>query len=231
MIDNGNKEYLAAAKDWESDSVLRARRSERRAWWVAIAGALVGLAGVVAAASMAPLKTVEPFVVRVDNNTGLTDVVTLLDERTMTRDEAVDKYFLGQYVESREEYSEAIAFANYNRVGLMSSAEVGRRYGEAFKPENPKSPLNVYGRDGKVEVEVNSISFPDTGVAAIRFTRRDRVRQTESESRWLATITYEYLNPPTAEAERLVNPLGFQVSDYRIDAESIAVTPSPRRGD
>jgi type IV secretion system protein VirB8 len=36
---------------------------------------------------------------------------------------------------------------------------------------------------------------------------------------WVATLTYAYVNAPTAANDRLVNPLGFLVSEYRADPE------------
>jgi len=231
MIDADNKAYLDGAKSWETDAVLRARRSERTAWRVAIAGGLLAVAGVGSVAALAPFKQVEPFVVRVDKNTGYTDIITRVDEKAMSPDEAIDKYFLSEYVNAREEYSEAMAFGNYKKVGLMSVPEVGHKYYEAFRPENKKSPLNTYGRDGKIEIKVSSISFIDEGVASIRFEREDRNKGQTTDSRWIATISYTYQDPPLDESERLINPLGFQVSDYRVDAETVApATPATVAG-
>lgn len=226
MIDPDNKDYLKEAKTWETDAVLRSRRSERIAWRVAIAGGALAIAGVGAVAGLAPFKEVEPFLVRVDKNTGFTDIITRVDEQSMTPDEAIDKFFLSEYVNAREEYSDGIAYANYQKVGLMSSSDVGQKYYADFRPENPKSPLNTYGRNGKIEIQVNSISFVDTGVASVRFDRQDNNKGQQTNSRWIATITYGYLDPPITEAERLINPLGFQVSDYRVDAETVRAAPA-----
>ena len=67
--------YLADAQRWDQDLVARAEASRRRAYWVASAfGGLAALA-MVAFNVMLPLKSVEPFVIRVDNTTGITDVV------------------------------------------------------------------------------------------------------------------------------------------------------------
>lgn len=221
MIDADNKDYLDAAKSWESDAIVRARRSERIAWRVAIAGGVLAIAGVAAVAGLAPFKQVEAFIVRVDKNTGFTDVITRVDEKSMTPDEAIDKYFLSEYVNAREEYSDAIAFGNYTKIGLMSVPEEGQKYYEAFRPENPRSPLNTFGRTGKIEVKVTSISFIDQGVASVRFDREDVNKGQKGSSRWIATMTYSYEDPPHDASERLINPLGFQVSDYRLDAETV----------
>ncbi len=67
--------YLREEASWEEDRVRRMRASERRAWGAAgIATLLAGLA-LAAVVLLTPLKTVQPFVVRVDNSTGVVDVV------------------------------------------------------------------------------------------------------------------------------------------------------------
>lgn len=224
MIDADNKEYLAAAKGWEADGVVRAKRSERIAWRIAIAGVIVALAAVAAVAGLAPFKEVEPFVIRVDKNTGYTDIITRVDEQSMTPNEAIDKFFLSDYVRAREGYSNAFAYSNYEKIGLMSAPTIGKKYYAAFRPENDKSPLNTHGQDGTIDVKVMSISFIDEGVASVRFSQHDENKGQERDSRWIATVAYTYENPPLTEAERLINPLGFQVISYRVDAETVGTT-------
>ncbi len=69
------QEYFQEAESWDADRVGRIRRSAKLAWWVAGAGWLCSMASVLALAMLSPLKQVEPFVIRVDNTTGIVDVV------------------------------------------------------------------------------------------------------------------------------------------------------------
>jgi type IV secretion system protein VirB8 len=39
-------------------------------------------------------------------------------------------------------------------------------------------------------------------------------------SHWMATVAYDYVSAPLSDADRLINPLGFSVRDYRIDPET-----------
>ncbi|HJU08336.1 MAG TPA: type IV secretion system protein [Rhodanobacteraceae bacterium] len=213
--------FLDAAKAWETDQIVRVQRSERRAWIFASLGMATALAAVIALALLTPLKTVEPFVVRVDKNTGATDIVTRLTDQKETYNEAIDKYFLSRYVIYRNSYSNAMAYPDYEAVTIMSSAQVADSYFEQIKPNNPHSPTAVYGKDGQVDVSVNAIAFLGKGVAQVRFTRTEYLPNAQGQTtRWIATITYRYLNPPTTERARLVDPIGFQVSDYRFDPET-----------
>jgi type IV secretion system protein VirB8 len=222
MSDVSVKAFAEASRFWEADEVARARRSEQRAWVVAATGMATGLAACVAVALLTPLKTVEPFVVRVDKNTGATDIVTRLDEQTVTFNEALDKYFLARYVNYREEYSAAMAFPDYEAVSLMSARNVGDAYYGQIKPDNPQSPSKVYGTDGSVEIAVNSIAFLGKGVAQVRFARTERLpNASPRETSWIATITYRYLKTVADAKARLINPVGFQVADYRLDPVTV----------
>ena len=214
--------FLDAAKAWETDQIVRVQRSERRAWIFASLGMATALAAVIALALLTPLKTVEPFVVRVDKNTGATDIVTRLTDQRESYNEAIDKYFLARYVIYRNSYSNAMAYPDYEAVTLMSAPLVANAYFEEIKPNNPRSPTAVYGKDGQVDVSVNAIAFLGKGVAQVRFTRTESKPNAQDQTtRWIATITYRYLNPPTTEKARLVDPIGFQVSDYRLDPETV----------
>lgn len=214
--------FLDAAKAWETDQVMRAQKSERRAWLFAGGGLATALVAVTAVALLTPLKTVEPFVVRVDKNTGATDIVTRLTNQKESYNEAIDKYFLARYVTYRGSYSNAMAYPDYEAVTTMSSPQVANSYFEQIKPNNPHSPTAVYGKDGQVDVSVNAIAFLGKGVAQVRFTRTEHLPNAQDRvTRWIATITYRYLNPPTSEKARLVDPIGFQVSDYRLDPETV----------
>ena len=215
--------WLDAGRDWETDQVVEAKRSERRAWWFAALGGITAMAACVAVALLTPLKSVEPFVVRVDQTTGATDIITLLDQKSVRFSEVIDKYWLAQYVNFREEYSNASAYPFYQAVSLMSSRPVAEAYFAQISPQNPRAPVNVYGKDGQVEVLIRSIAFLGNDVAQVRFSRAEKATLGEpSVTYWIATITYRYLTSPMLEKDRLINPLGFQCTDYRLDPEALA---------
>lgn len=210
-------EYLMAARGWETDEIMRSRKNERRAWLVAGVAIVLAVLSVIAVVLLTPLKTVEPFVVRVDKNTGATDIVTVLNEHTISYNEAIDKYFLAQYLRYCESYSYDTAYANYQACAALSTSSVAKAEYESIIPSNPKSPAKVYGEHSRVEIEVNSISFLSRGMAQVRFTRQVMTGTGEDDSQWIATVVYKYLNPPVDERTRLVNPVGFTVSQFRID--------------
>ncbi|RAK52771.1 virB8 family protein [Phenylobacterium deserti] len=220
---SGLQAYLAEAESWDHDRWRAAERSRRRAW-AAAAGA-AGLAGccALALAALAPLKTVEPYVVRVDRTSGAVEVLTgLSGRRDMPVEEAVTKSFLATYVRARESWLAPAAEANFRQVAVMSAPAEQQRWAEAFRPSNPASPQVALGPDAEAEVQLRAISLAAPGVATVRFRRTLRRGGQVETGDWLATISFAYVRAPLREADRLRNPLGFQVTRYRTDPE---VTP------
>ena len=72
------KDYFERARRFDQDRLLTAYRSTRTAWIVAGVSGVLAACSALAVAALAPLKSVEPFVIRVDNATGIVDVVSAL---------------------------------------------------------------------------------------------------------------------------------------------------------
>jgi type IV secretion system protein VirB8 len=189
---------------------------------VAAGAGIVAVAAVGAVAAMTPLKTVEPYVVRVDRSTGNVDVVSALKTTSpVTYEEAVTKHFLAQYVRAREGWLEPAAEANFRQVSIMSTPAEQQRWSDAFRATNPASPQVLYGAGGEALVSISAISFVSDGVANVRFHRTVRLGPQTDESDWISTVAFAYAKAPMAEGDRLRNPLGFQVTSYRADPEVV----------
>lgn len=214
---NSFKAYLAEARSWETSRVDALDRSARRAWWLAGFFGVLALAAVLAVSMLTPLKTVTPFVIRVDNSTGAVDVVRAIGDAPARYDEVVTKYFIQWYIRWREGYSRALAQQYYTNVGLLSSPDEQRRYYAFFNPKNPESPLKLYGEKSSVEVKIKSISFINAHVALVRYTKQV---DDGPLTHWAATMTFGFASAPMSETDRAVNPLGFQVTQYRNDPDA-----------
>jgi type IV secretion system protein VirB8 len=215
------KNYFEKARRFDQDRLIQVERSARIAWCVAICASIIAVVSVFAIACLTPLKTVEPFVVRVDSSTGIVDVVSALTSTAGTYDEAVTKYFAAKYVRAREGYVSSEAEDNFRTVALLSTQPEQTRFAAAYRGSNPDSPQNIYGRSATSRINIISISMINASVASVRYmrtvTRGDDLRITH----WVATLTFSYVNAPMSSTDRLVNPLGFVVSDYRADPEAI----------
>lgn len=217
-------QYFETAQSWEAERYVEANKSKKLAWRVTWFAMLIALSACLGVAALTPLKTVEPFVVRVDNSTGMVDIVTALTTEKTNYDEAINKYFINKYIVNRESYSPNQDTRNhmYYIVGLMSNDSISSKYAEYYNPRyNEEAPLKVYGETASVEVNIKNISFVAKNLALIRFTKTVRRGTEKIASHWIATMEFTYLSGQMSANDRLINPLGFQCTDYRIDPEIV----------
>ena len=214
-------DYFRGAASWEADRVRSAQRSEAVAWIVAGCSGLCTMGAIVALVLMTPLKTVVPYVIKVDKSTGETEIVDVLKGPPGISDmDAVTRHFLGQYTRLREGWLPQAADQNSYAVGAMSDPTEAARYRDAMIPSNPSSPAVSVGNAGFVEVAVRSVSFLSSSVAQVRYTKITTRGATPPVAvNWVATMTFRYTSAPTKERDRLLNPLGFQVENWRADPE------------
>ena len=219
------EQYFSEAASWDRDRGLLLERSEKRAWRVAgVSWVLLGLA-IGALLGLMPLKTVKPFVIRVDNTTGVVDVVPEYGARG-TEQELVSRYLLTHYVTLRERYFYALAETDYQEVGAFQSPRLNQEWMELWDINNAPSPINLYKDGTTVRVQAKSVSFFQRAnglndLAQVRFTRFMRAGGTGSEqaTHWIATIQFAYVKPSEDVKDRARNPLGFRVVDYRREPE------------
>lgn len=215
------------AMNWEVSRIEQIERSERRAWRIATIAVLSSAVLVVAIALMMPLKENTPYVVRVDNATGVPDIITSMDSKGVKFDEVMDKYWLAQYVRAHETYDWFTLQKDYDTVGLLSSPVVGAEYAQLFEGKDALD--KKYSNGVRVNVEIISVVPHSKSIGTVRFTkttkRVDDAASPGTVTRWVATIGYEYRRASgIRESARLVNPFGFQVTSYRVDPE-MGTTP------
>lgn len=226
--------YYADAASWNQDRVQSMRSSQRIAWWIAGIAAVVAVLEAVALVLLTPLKTVEPYTLMVDRTTGYVQALKPLDQAKIQPDAALTQAFLAQYVIAREGFDIATLNPNYRKVALFSAEGARSGYLQMMQATNPASPLVTYPRTTLVEVRMKSVSPIGPGSVLVRFetVRTDAGAQPQSPSPWVAVIRYRYTAEPMKLEDRLVNPLGFQVTAYRKDPEAppapVAAPASPR---
>lgn len=216
-FDHYQKEVLS----WETSRVFELEKSRSTAWRVATGSGLAAILAIGAIAGLTPLKSIKPFVVRVDNATGMVDVVSELGDARTNYDEAINKYFIQWYVRYRQAYSAELLEDYYFAVGALSSPIEQKRYLKEIETSNPDSPIKVYGKTHRVRIDVKSISFMQPNLALVRYTKVvEHGAEQPVKTHWAATLTFQYSGTPVSESIRGVNPLGFEVTDYRIDPDA-----------
>ena len=208
--------------DYEASFQYLIEKSNKRAWIIAFVSAFIAFLSIIAVLLLTPLKTIEPYVIRVDNTTGMVDILTMLNEKEITTNEALDKYFIAQYVKAREGYFYEILNQDYLLTQLMSSEKVANEYRAIYEGENARD--QILKNSNEVRVEIISIVLGEsngvktTTIRANIITKNLNTRGITSSTK-VITLSYDYLLAKASEENRLLNPLGFKVLTYRIDNE------------
>ncbi|HEY4214962.1 MAG TPA: type IV secretion system protein [Steroidobacteraceae bacterium] len=228
-------EYFREAASWDHDKAAATGRSARIAWRVAAAGWLCAIGSSLALAFAMPLKRVEAFVIRVDNSTGVVDVVPEYDG-TARPAEVVTRYFLTHYVTVCERFDFPTAESDYAECGAFNTSQRNQLWYALWNPANPASPLNVHKDGSTVRVEVASVSFfkrsnSVADLAQVRYLKAERAGAGGEErfSHWTATIQYTYAAPAKDPRTRRWNPLGFRVLDFTAEPEVVADVDAGRK--
>ena len=206
---------------WETSRLELIEKSEKKAWLTArVSGGLVVLL-VIAIFMLCPLKTVEPFVIETNKETGLSQIVEIANPKKIPVSEVMNKYWIAKYVVSRESYDWYALRQDYDVTRELSMPDVFQGYARQF--DGSKNSLDQQlGDSWRYVVNIKSIVLNSDSLATVRFTRKKISKRNEAstERGWTATISFEY--HPTfivSDERRLINPFGFKVVTYRLDPE------------
>lgn len=211
-----------SAKSWYDDNYETVLTQRNILFIVMIVCVIIILSSIFLIRFIKSRQNIEPFVIEIEEKTGVPTVVQPLGIEVYSQDEAVKKYFIMQYIRAREEYYPALFDYNYeNVVRVLSDQKVYYNdYRPLFSKANPTSPYNLYGQTSIRKVLLKSLIFRNDGVALVRVafdvTGSINMRQDK-----IILIGFEFKNMEMNEAERLINPLGFIVTFYRIEDDKI----------
>ena len=219
--------YYREAESWARDRQEGLRASRRVAWIVAGVAAGVALLEAVALVVLTPLKTVVPYTLLVDRQTGYVQALKPLDADRVAPDSALTQSFLVQYVIARESFDIDSLQMNYRKVSLWSAEKARADYISGVQATNPDSPISRYPRSTVIETRVKSVSSLGRNVAMVRFDtiRRDAGGQSAPLGSWAAIIRYRFTTGALSADDRYVNPLGFQVLRYQKSPEIVPAEP------
>ena len=234
----GIERAITRSVDFELTIADLARRSERRAWTVATIALTVASVLLGGYFYLLPLKEKVPYLVMADAYTGTSTVARLagnFKDNTITASEAVNRSNVAHFILARESYDYAlIRLRDWTTVYTMSSPEVAAAYTRLHAARNPDSPYNTYGKTRAIRVSILSIQLLGSGKAApdgatVRF-QRSVYDEATAVSRPLdskiATLGFTYKpNLSMDEKDRIENPLGFQVTSYRVDNDYAPAPP------
>jgi type IV secretion system protein VirB8 len=233
-------EAVAQSVNFELTVADMARRSEKRAWWVASSAVAMSLVLLGGYFYVLPLKEKVPYLVIADAYTGSSTAARLTDDTSLQRittSEAINRSNVAHFVLAREAYDLALTnLRDWTTVLTMSSAQVAGGYTNLYSSQNPANPYKLYGKDRAVRVRILSITLIGGGVgsetpkgATVRFQRSVYDKQsgaTQPLDSKIVTLAFTYkANLKMDEQQRIENPLGFQVTDYRVDTDYASSPP------
>ena len=136
------------SRNWYKDRYQSVLLQRRLLMGITLLSMLSTLGSVLVISRLAPLKSVEPFVIQVDQKSGITQVVDPMTVKELTANEAVNNYFVVQYIRSRETYNSTDLKRNYPAVKLMSEPSVYGAFVREADPSNPRSNTARLGTTG-----------------------------------------------------------------------------------
>jgi type IV secretion system protein VirB8 len=213
--------YLDEAASWDRDRAEVLGRRLKVAWGIAVFASVCALVSGVGLTMLVPLKTVVPYLVRVETTTGVVDTVP--EVRGAVMSETITRYLLTHYVLTCLRFiSPEVAESDYFECGSFHSAKMNAAWAAKWDTNNPESPLRKYGETASSRVQVSSITFLKVSggeVAQVRYLTVETRAGIETVVHWIATVSYAYGSPSEDAKRRQWNPLGFKILDFRPELE------------
>lgn len=210
--------------EFESQIAKQALDSKRIAWYVAAAGFTFALGELIAIVVMLPLKQVVPYLIYVDKNTGVTQVVDVATPARITSDELNARHWAERYVLARERYIYQILQEDFDFVIATSSDVQQKEYRHLFDPGPQKK--DVLFRDQieeRIRITNVQVAPGQTGRATVRYikeTYRTGSRDPDKIEGFICDLAFYWSGTGKwSDKSILTNPFGFKVTAYRTTPE------------
>lgn len=209
---------------YEEEFFLSAKRRALLAYVVAGICLTIALVSVGAVLMLTPLKETKPYVFLVDETTGTTQRGVEISPMQISEENAVIQANVVRYVIDRETYD---TFDNTSRIRSVldlseSHASEGLKQLWGNVETNAQHPDTVYGPTVRVLVKVTGVTMLDDNIAQVFIYRTREQKGFEAvENRSLVTVGFQFDPTRVNTVEELWdNPLGFVVTDYRLDGQA-----------
>ncbi len=206
------------------DEVFFQLRSQRNRWMVvAVLALMLAVVAMVTVAALLPFKETKPFVVMVDRTTGEAEKVVQVRPANLEEQEAVRQAELVSYVIDRETYDVADNQARIPDVLIRSQDQARSSLVSLWTKGNDNYPPDIYSNRSRLLVKIVSITLLTDATAQVRFRKKLETEGERTVERdFVATVGFEFQPRVERNLEDVwKNPLGFAVSSYRVDAETL----------
>lgn len=165
-------------------------------------------------------RTIEPFVIEIEQKTGVPTVVDPIDVKIYSSEEVIKRYFIWEFVKLREEFMPAYLDTAQKKLNVMSAADVYGQYKSLIR--TPDGPIQKAGKNGSITIQLKSMVLINEKAVQVRFKENAIFNNGEnSMSDKIAYLEFEFVNLELPLEQRYLNPLGFRVTKYRLEDEKV----------
>jgi type IV secretion system protein VirB8 len=164
-------------------------------------------------------KRFDPFVIQIHDSTGMAKVVNPIKSEILSGNEALAQYFIKKYIIARETYN-PVDFTTVAKktIRILSSNSIYWEYRGYLKNEEV-NPEIKYGQKNTTFLVVKSWSKLNDTKYILRFSINETAQARKIYNK-IAVVEFKYVPMELTEDDRDINPLGFQVTGYRVDDDS-----------
>jgi type IV secretion system protein VirB8 len=220
--------YLQQALKFEMSKQEQQAKQTKLAWRVAIGMGAIAVVSIIGSAALVQLKRPNPpAVLRMNDTTGVVDVLNVTPNTREIFTEKNDRADLRRYVEMRESYDWETIQDTFDVVKLMSADKEREQFISMYALAN--APQKVLKDQYRVIARVGAITFVGS-TAQVFFTRKlislSGTMPPKTEY-WVATIAYRHDHLPEKASELELDPTGFRVTSYVVDRDWTRASDAP----
>lgn len=180
---------------------------------------ILSVVSVIAVTIIISNKEFDPFVIQIDENTGVAKVVNPVMAKELDANESLARYFIKRYIIARETYN-PVDFDTEARkiIRLFSASSVYWNYLGYIKNKDT-DPTIVYAQKNTTFLIVKSWSKLADKKYMVRFSVNETGGQKLTFSK-ISVVDFDYVPLELTDEERDINPVGFQVKGYRVDDDN-----------
>lgn len=206
---------ISIAKNWYSDRYDNLITQRNILALLTIISFIAVVAAIFAVRQISISKSFSPFVIQIEERTGSAKIVNPVNSELLSADESLARYFIKKYLSARETYNPVDFERNTRKVvRLFSAPQVYRAFMSYIRDEQ-NDPTIIYGQRNETYIRIKSFQKLRNQYF-IRFSVVEKLGNRRVFDK-IATVTVEYIPMELTEEERDINPVGFQVTGYRVD--------------
>lgn len=217
----GAKTKKQKITNWYVDRYLSIAVQRNVLFLFSILASIGVLIGLMLVKVMYDQRSIDPYLIEVEPDTGITTIVDYSTKKEYTAQEALKESFLVNYVTARESYDLATMAQNSDHVRVFSTRNAYDEFVKGY--DDSMKTVRQYGQKPVGVIKIKSINYITPTRVTLRFARivSAENKPETKEYRYVAIISFSFSDIELNVEDRWLNPLGFQVASYILQMESV----------